>query len=73
MRLKRFLLRYFPPGLLLEYERRDGSQNTACIDLLQLKAECVCARGPLARSCPAPAKNPITHHPLPPSSLPLQH
>ena len=39
MRLKRFLLRYFPPGLLLEYERRDGSHNTTCIDLLQLNAE----------------------------------
>jgi dynein assembly factor with WDR repeat domains 1 len=36
MRLKRFLLRYFPPGLILEYERRDGSHNTTCIDLLQL-------------------------------------
>ena len=41
MRLKRFLLRYFPPGLILEYERRDGSRNTRIIDLLQLTAECV--------------------------------
>ena len=39
MRLKRFLLRYFPPGLLLEYERRDGSLNTTCIDLLHLTAD----------------------------------
>ena len=41
MRLVRFLLRYFPPGLILEYERRAGSRNTTCVDLLQLTAECV--------------------------------
>ena len=41
MRLKRFLLRYFPPGLVLEYERSDGSRNSKVIDLLTLGPECV--------------------------------
>ena len=44
MRLKRFLLRYFPPGVILEYERRDGSRNSKVIDLLQLSAACVVGR-----------------------------
>ncbi len=44
MRLKRFLLRYFPPGVILEYERRDGSRNSKVIDLLQLSAEYVVGR-----------------------------
>lgn len=39
MRLIRFLLRYFPPGLILEYERRDGSRNTLTVDLLNLSVE----------------------------------
>lgn len=39
MKLRRFLLRYFPPGLILEYERRDGTRNTRIIDLLQLSPE----------------------------------
>ena len=39
MRLERFLLRYFPPGLSLEFSRRDGSRGTKLIDLLQLGAE----------------------------------
>ena len=41
MRLKRFLLRYFPPGLVLEYERSDGSRNSKVIDVLSLGIECV--------------------------------
>jgi dynein assembly factor with WDR repeat domains 1 len=45
MKLKRFLLRYYPPGLILEYERRDGSRNTKIIDLLALTPECVGALG----------------------------
>jgi hypothetical protein len=71
MKLKRFLLRYFPPGeqkperaqtsprplrlsphprpassplvrragVILEYERRDGTRNTKIIDLLALMPE----------------------------------
>ena len=36
MRLKRFLLRYYPPGLTLECERADGSVVSRTIDLLHL-------------------------------------
>eukprot|EP00501_MAST-03F_sp_TOSAG23-6_P000578 GSMAST32.ASY1.ANO1.599.1 assembled CDS len=39
MKLKRFLLRYFPPGIILEYVKRDGSKNSKEIDLLHLNAE----------------------------------
>ena len=28
MKLKRFLLRYYPPGVILEYELRDKSKET---------------------------------------------
>ncbi|XP_054649680.1 dynein assembly factor with WDR repeat domains 1 isoform X5 [Dunckerocampus dactyliophorus] len=35
MRLKRFLLRYYPPGIILEYETR-GFLRTKSIDLLDL-------------------------------------
>ena len=36
MHLKRFLLRYYPPGLTLECERADGSVLSKTIDLLHL-------------------------------------
>merc|ERR1712061_233932 len=36
MKLKRFLLRYFPPGIVLEYQRRNGDVETKSIDLLNL-------------------------------------
>mmetsp|Transcript_3018 Transcript_3018/g.3510 ORF Transcript_3018/g.3510 Transcript_3018/m.3510 type:complete len:171 (-) Transcript_3018:38-550(-) len=36
MKLKRFLLRYFPPGIVLEYQRRNGDIETKSIDLLNL-------------------------------------
>lgn len=39
MKLKRFLLRYYPPGIILEYELRDGTRETKEIDLLHLTAE----------------------------------
>lgn len=39
MKLRRFLLRYYPPGVILEYERRDGSRNTKILDLLTLGPE----------------------------------
>ncbi|PWA20176.1 hypothetical protein CCH79_00003685 [Gambusia affinis] len=39
MRLKRFLLRYYPPGIILEYER-GGYLRTKSIDLLDLTPEC---------------------------------
>lgn len=39
MKLKRFLLRYFPPGVILEYELRDKSKELREIDLLNLTPE----------------------------------
>lgn len=39
MKLKRFLLRYYPPGIILEYELRDGTREMKEIDLLHLTAE----------------------------------
>jgi len=38
MRLKRFLLRYYPPGIILEYEQ-SNVLKTKSIDLLDLKPE----------------------------------
>jgi hypothetical protein len=39
MKLKRVLLRYYPPGIILEYELRDGTREMKEIDLLHLTAE----------------------------------
>ena len=39
MKLKRFLLRYFPPGIILEYELRDKTREMKEIDLLHLTPE----------------------------------
>lgn len=39
MKLKRFLLRYYPPGVILEYELRDKSREMKEIDLLHLTSE----------------------------------
>jgi len=39
MKLKRFLLRYYPPGIILEYVRSNGEQETKSIDLLNLSLE----------------------------------
>lgn len=39
MKLKRFLLRYYPPGIILEYQRSNGEQETKSIDLLNLSYE----------------------------------
>jgi len=36
MKLKRFLLRYFPPGIILEYHGISGDLETKTIDLLDL-------------------------------------
>ena len=36
MKLKRFLLRYHPPGIILEYLKRSGEIETKSIDLLNL-------------------------------------
>jgi len=41
MKLKRFLLRYYPPGIILEYELRDATREMKEIDLLHLTAEYV--------------------------------
>lgn len=42
MKLKRFLLRYYPPGIILEYETK-GDMKSKDIDLLDLSVECVAA------------------------------
>lgn len=39
MKLKRFLLRYYPPGIILEYQRSNGEYETKSIDLLNLSHE----------------------------------
>eukprot|EP00694_Reclinomonas_americana_P004625 EC792621.1.p2 GENE.EC792621.1~~EC792621.1.p2 ORF type:complete len:149 (+),score=43.95 EC792621.1:136-582(+) len=39
MKLKRFLLRYFPPGITMEYKRSNGECVTKTIDLLGLTAD----------------------------------
>jgi dynein assembly factor with WDR repeat domains 1 len=39
MKLKRFLLRYYPPGIILEYVRTNGQMETKSIDLLNLSEE----------------------------------
>lgn len=44
MKLKRFLLRYYPPGIILEYELRDGTREMKEIDLLHLTAEYAAAK-----------------------------
>ena len=36
MKLKRLLLRYYPPGIILEYTRKNGEKETKSIDLLNL-------------------------------------
>ena len=36
MKLKRFLLRFHPPGIILEYLKRNGENETKSIDLLNL-------------------------------------
>jgi dynein assembly factor with WDR repeat domains 1 len=54
MKLKRFLLRYYPPGIILEYEQA-GETRSKCIDLLDLRPESdvaelvreICSREPL--------------------------
>ena len=39
MKLKKVLLRYYPPGIILEYERNNGEPETKSIDLLNLTEE----------------------------------
>lgn len=39
MKLKRFLLRYYPPGVILEYELRDKTREMKEIDLLHLTSD----------------------------------
>lgn len=39
MKLRRFLLRYYPPGIVLEYTRRNGDVETRTIDLLDLSTD----------------------------------
>lgn len=39
MKLKKFLLRYYPPGILLEYVRSNGEVETKSIDLLNLSSQ----------------------------------
>lgn len=39
MRLRRFLLRYYPPGITLEFEHSNGNTDSKTIDLLTLSPE----------------------------------
>ena len=39
MKLKKILIRYYPPGITLEYIRSNGSVESKCIDLLNLSKE----------------------------------
>lgn len=39
MKLKKFLLRYYPPGIILEYLKSNGEPETKSIDLLNLTEE----------------------------------
>ncbi len=39
MKLKKILIRYFPPGITLEYARSNGEVESKCIDLLNLSRE----------------------------------
>lgn len=39
MKLKRFLIRYYPPGIILEYVKGNGVVETKSIDLLNLNDE----------------------------------
>lgn len=36
MKLKKFLLRYYPPGVILEYATSSGDRESKSIDLLNL-------------------------------------
>ncbi len=36
MKLKKFLLRYYPPGIILEYVKSNGETEVKSIDLLNL-------------------------------------
>lgn len=36
MKLKKFLLRYYPPGIILEYVKSNGQIEVKSIDLLSL-------------------------------------
>lgn len=36
MKLKKFLLRYYPPGIILEYVKSNGETEIKSIDLLNL-------------------------------------
>ena len=66
MKLKRFLLRYYPPGIILEYRHRDGRQGEKELDLLHLTAECV----PVALKRATSYANRTLHTP-PPLTPPL--
>lgn len=39
MRLKRFLLRYYPPGILLEYRSKSGNAVIKAVNLFELTHE----------------------------------
>jgi hypothetical protein len=59
-KLKKFLLRYFPPGIILQYER-DGQMKQKPIDLLDLTPDTdVEARWapPLSRPCTCLCRQP---------------
>lgn len=77
MKLKRFLLRYYPPGVILEYELRDKSREMKEIDLLHLTAEAdvdvivnqIVAEEPLITDSKKPHLRKLLYSTFPPSAL----
>lgn len=39
MKLKKFLIRYYPPGIILEYIKSNGETEVKSIDLLNLNEQ----------------------------------
>ena len=79
MKLKRFLLRYYPPGIILEYELRDKSREMKEIDLLHLTANAdvdvivnqIVAEEPLISESKKPHLRKLLYSTYPENILPL--
>ena len=50
MKLKRFLLRYYPPGIILEYEQHGEVFTSCCSQLMHLKVS-LTSQASLCHSC----------------------
>ncbi len=75
MKLKKILIRYYPPGITLEYVRSNGEVESKCIDLLNLSSDTnvdeliseIMAEEPLITESKRPQIKTIiksTHHPM---------